>query len=195
MEQENSFESRKFEQIRMEKEILEGYKFVDCEFEDCVFEECTIVSCSFVECRFQNCRVISLRAKYSQMKYSEFEKCSLIGVHWQELAASKSIAEPIRSFKDCLLKYNSFVEMSLKKFDFSGNVILETLFDRCKLAESRFNGCRLLQTQFLNCDLQKADFREAVDYLIDIMTCKVKGARFSFPEVVNLLKVLEIKVD
>ena len=85
--------------------------------------------------------------------------------------------------------------MKLKKFDFSENEIVESLFTECELGESKFKSCNLEKTEFLKSDLRKADFRDASGYEVDIKSCKIKGARFSFPEAINLLNVLEIKID
>lgn len=43
--------------------------------------------------------------------------------------------------------------------------------------------------------MEGADFRGAVEYIIDIKSNRLKGAKFSFPEVVNLLGALEIVID
>lgn len=85
--------------------------------------------------------------------------------------------------------------MNLKKFHFAGCELTDSMFADCSLNESCFRTCRLDRTEFYKCDLRKADFREAQGYKIDITNCKVKGAFFSFPEVINLLNILEIKID
>lgn len=43
--------------------------------------------------------------------------------------------------------------------------------------------------------MQKADFREARENQIDIETNKLSSARFSFPEVISLLKSIGIRID
>ena len=61
--------------------------------------------------------------------------------------------------------------------------------------ESSFSECKLDKTQVSDCDIRNADFRGAVGYQIDIVTNRLKGARFSFPEVVSLLNGLGIKIE
>ena len=85
--------------------------------------------------------------------------------------------------------------MNFMHFDFSSNTIQESVFDECNLRESNFKGCRLERTQYINCDIRKADFRETNGYQIDIKTNKLENARFSFPEAINLLNCLGIKID
>ena len=192
---DKDYEDQKFEDIKLTEADIENCRFYDCTFEACTFEECTLQNCIFSECAFYNCNVISLKAVSTQMKHSEFYNCNLIGIRWHELLPAGKIMEPIRKLKECFLNYNSFIHMSFRKFDFSGNGIQNSSFDECRLMESKFQNCRLEATQFSRCDMRKADFRDAAGYQIDITTNKLKEARFSFPEVVNLLKVLDIKID
>ena len=41
----------------------------------------------------------------------------------------------------------------------------------------------------------KADFRDAIGYEVDILGSRLKDARFSLPEAVNLLADLKIKLS
>ncbi|WP_304341660.1 pentapeptide repeat-containing protein [Metaclostridioides mangenotii] len=63
------------------------------------------------------------------------------------------------------------------------------------LIESCFNKCKLEDTEFSKCDMQRTDFRESRGYQIEIISNKMKNAKFSFPEVVNLLGGLGMKFD
>ena len=45
------------------------------------------------------------------------------------------------------------------------------------------------------CDLRKADFRDAAGYKVDILGSRLKDAKFSLPEAVNLLADLKIKLS
>nr|WP_298079101.1 pentapeptide repeat-containing protein [uncultured Blautia sp.] len=194
--EEKYYEAQVFKDLKINDEIFEGYKFTDCEFENCVFESCRLLSCSFSGCSFIKCTVMSLEAEaHSRIQYVEFDRCNLIGVHWEELMPDGAFAEPIKGFYGCRLKYNTFSEMNLKKFDFTGNEISDSMFADCRLQESRMKGCKLEGTEFFKCDLRKADLRGTAGYQMDIRSCKLNGARFSFPEVVNLLNGLEIEIE
>ena len=50
-------------------------------------------------------------------------------------------------------------------------------------------------TAFSRCDLQKADFREATGYRIDPSDNQMKGARFSFPDVIALLNGFGLVIE
>jgi uncharacterized protein YjbI with pentapeptide repeats len=192
---EKYYEEHTFENIVLEGESLEDYEFIDCEFTDCAIENCKLINCTFSGCRFYNCKVNSLESEDSKIKYSEFTACHFVSVNWSELLPEGRFAEPISKLKDCRLKYNTFTGMAFPKFDFTGSEILESMFAECELTESSFKGCKLDKTEFFRCDIRKADFREASGYQIDIIDNKMKGARFSFPEVVSLLDGLGIKID
>lgn len=195
MPEGHDYEEKVFEHIKMEGERLADCRFFDCEFRNCVMEEGSLVRCNLIGCRFYNCNIVSLKTEDTQLKNCEFTDCNLIGVNWNKLLPAGNVLEPVHRLSNCFLKYNTFYKMSLKKFDFSGNMLQDCIFEDCNLKESVLKGCGLTDTQFLACDLRKADFREAQGYLIDIATNKIKDARFSFPEVIRLLDALEIKID
>ena len=193
------FEDQVFSNITQKDRALEHLQFVDCQFKDCVLEECKIVGCMFVGCMFVGCEfvgcsVISPIVRYSEMKNSAFIGCNLIGVHWNQLLSQGRLAEPLYQLQDCVLKYNSFVGMNLKKMDFSHNVMLQSSVDECNLWESKWVGCDLEGTRFERCDLRRADFREAGGYVIDVISNRLDDAQFSFPQVMGLLQSLPIKI-
>lgn len=189
------YDGESFSSIRLINERIEDCDFTDCEFTDCIFEECKLFKTTFSDCRFVECSFVNPKAEYSQMKYSQFTKCSLSGVNWLELLPSGRIAEPFDKFSGCMLKYNTFANMRLNRFDFSGNEIIRSMFADCELADSIFKGCLLSETEFYKCDIRNADFRDAAGYKINIMENKLKGGKFSYPDVLSLLDVLGIKIE
>ena len=193
---EQYFEDQQFEGLRYSGETFAYLRFTDCTFVDCVFEECRLVGCSFAGCTFQKCKIIRLKAAdHTQIQYAAFTGCHLLSIPWGDLQPAGRFAEPIRKLEDCCLRYNTFVEMNLQKFDFSEAEICDSMFAQCQLTECNFSHCNLERTEFFQCDLRKADFRNACGYQIELMSSQLRGARFSFPEVVRLLDSMEIKID
>lgn len=192
---ETYFEGEIIKDKKIREEKLENYEFIDCEFKNCDFENCKILGCSFVNCSFNKCNIISLISQYSDIKDATFTNCNIIGIQWRDFKASGRYSHTIYKLKDCYLKYNSFLGMNFKKFDFSSNVIQESVFEECDLVESSFKDCTLDATQIYKCNISKADFRGARGYAIDITSNKMKEARFSYPEVVSLLDSLGIKIE
>lgn len=188
-------EDQTFEGFSLESGVLVDRDFVDCHFVSCTLTDCTLVRCSFSGCRFEKCRISNLKTEGSQMKFSEFSNCDLVGIEWQGLAPNGKFAGPLAKLQACRLTYNTFAELKLNKFDFSGAEITRSIFAKCELVEANFRACKLGETEFFQCDIRKADFREATGYQIDIMENKMKAARFSYPDAICLLDSLELRID
>lgn len=182
-----------FEQITMIGELLSGTEYLACRFEHCVFENCQINRCKFTDCVFTNCRISNPTIEHTAMTSSRFEQCRLFGINWTHL--SSGYIRPIDCFDRCQLKYNHFLNMEFPRFEFSDSDILASMFADCDLSDSMFRHCHLDDTEFFRCDLSNADFRDAVGYRVDLSNCKLRGAAFSFPEVVNLLGGLGIVIE
>ena len=82
----------------------------------------------------------------------------------------------------------------MKNTDFSGSKINECFFTNTCLNGANFNGAQLPGTVFYNCDLGKADFSNATQYSLNPGTNKSKKAKVSLPEVVGLLRGLDISI-
>lgn len=189
------FESQKFEGIEIDHETLSGYTFIDCAFHNCTLTDSRLVGCTFSECRFYGCSVSGVKSEESEIKFAEFTDCTLVGIDWADFMSGSRFADPIQKLTDCRLKYNNFVDMSFRKFDFSGSDYMGSMFAECVLSECSFNSCPLKDTEFFKCDLRKTDFRGTTGHRIDILSCKMKGSRFSYAEAAELLGVLEIKLE
>lgn len=189
------YENETFTNLHLFEEAIDAYEFVDCKFVDCVFEECTVYYCRFAECDFINCQITEIKNKGSEIIFLSFDNCCMVGMNWGMFALMDSFKVPIQEVTVSALKYNIFAGMNFSKFVFDGTDIISSTFSECKLTESSFNGCNLTDTEFFKCDVCKADFRNATGYKVDVLSCKMKGARFSYPEVQNLLSSLDIKIE
>ncbi|MBA4699180.1 MAG: pentapeptide repeat-containing protein [Ruminococcus sp.] len=189
------YEDQTFENLKLDGKVITDCEFVDCKFINCTFENFHLSRSTLSGCIFQKCSIISLKAKYSQIRFAEFENCNLVGIHWNELLPAGKLSKPISVFRECHLKYNTFSEMSFVRFNFSNSEITDSMFAKCELMESNFSKCKLDGTEFFECDMRKSNFHESSGYQIDIFTSKLKGAKFSFPEVISLLNGLGIKID
>jgi len=83
----------------------------------------------------------------------------------------------------------------MKRFVFTESTLKECHFTNSLLSEANFVRCNLVGTIFHNCDLTQADFSYAVSYAIDPRTNKLKGAKFTLPEAINLLQGFEIILE
>ncbi|MCM1364483.1 MAG: pentapeptide repeat-containing protein [Faecalibacterium sp.] len=188
--------NEQFTNLNIMGEEFEELLFTDCEFIGCTIDGCRFQHCRFIDCTFTKCRLVNNKGtSQSQLRFCKFIDCFLIGISWNEWVPQIKFYQPFEIFNSCRIKYNNFVEMNLTKFNFCGNDLTESLFADCKLSGSSFKGCNLTKTEFFRCDLTKSDFRDALGYQISLETNKLKDARFSFPEVINLLNGLGIKID
>lgn len=188
------FENQNFDCITKEQVRICDYEFEACVFTNCKFNNCHFTNCSFIDCRFVNCTFFGLKFQNVQLVFGEFEDCAIVSFDWNILQAG-GITFPIQTIKNCFLKYNNFEKMNLKKFDFTGSKLLDCTFAYCNLSESNFKNCDLQNTAFEQCDLKKADFRSAKGYNINLTANQTKGAKFSYPEVIDLLKFFDIIIE
>lgn len=188
-------ENEKINGIQLDGELLTDYEFVDCDFADCSLENCKLIGCTFTSCKFKACSASNLTTQSSAIEYAQFTDCTLVGINWSALMPMDRFAEPISKLQACYLKYNTFTGMALRKIRFLDSTFQESAFSDCELVECSFRKCNLDRTEFFKCDLRKADFRDATGYQIDITTSKIKGARFSYSEAINLLNCLDIKIE
>ena len=183
-----------FQNISISDLCIENTVFEECRFEHCILENTTLRNCQFSSCVFTDCKITNPTITHTVMTLSEFIRCHLVGIDWASLLDGGFLI-PIERLKACKLKYNNFLEINFTRFDFSDNFIDSSMFANCNLVQSNFTNCGFNGSEFFHCDLSKADFRDATDYIIDIETCQLSGAHFSFPEVVNLLKNTGIIID
>ncbi len=193
--QKRYWDSEQFQELELIGEEIEGMEFSDCTFQHCMIDGCVISRCKFSDCQFVDCRISNVRGNHANMIDTGFTSCYLAGINWSEFLSSGKFIVPINHFEDCQLKYNQFTENNFSKFNFAGNRITGSLFADCNLTESKFSSCDLENTEFFRSNLTKADFRGASGYIVDIGNNKLKGAKFSFPEVVNLLNGLGIVIE
>lgn len=174
--------------VRLEPgETLRDAEFNDCTFQNCRWNGLRVENCAFLGCTFDGCALSGVVFSFCQMSDAWLLNCGFRGMSWGGLQGRSAIVQPFGKLKNCDFRYNEFGGMTLTGFDFSACSFTECTFDSCKLTGADFRGVRLGQTQFSRCDLQKADFREAEGYAIDPAQNRLKGARFSFPDVVALL--------
>ena len=171
-------EGERFSHLDFTEETFYDCDFSDCTFIDCTFENCKLDHSVLSECQFIRCTITGLKTTMSRAKFTELQNCTLNNIDWLSLQGDGSFADPIEKLQDCRLKYNTFTEMNLTKFNFAGNEIQRSMLD----------------TEFYQCDMRKANFKEASGYKVDIFGCKLQDAKFSLPEAVSLLGDLRIKL-
>ena len=157
-----------------------GELLENAEFEDCMFDHCNFSGVVF---------------SFTTMKDAWLLNSAFRSMTWGGLQGKSGAFQPFGKIKNCAFRYNDFSGMALNGFDWTGAELQQCTFDDTRLAGASFYGVRLGGTRFTRCDLQKADLRTAEEYAIDLETNKLKGARFSFPDVVRLLDGTGIVIE
>ena len=188
-------EQETFENLDIKDRDFYLYDFAGCKFFNCTFTNCKFNSCSFSTCEFNNCKIINSKFTNSRAKFLSFNESTLFGINWTMLTTNVGYRNPLNSIHKCVLKYNYFTQMNLIKFNFDESTIINTEFDHCELSSASFKYCDLTASTFTNSSLTRANFKNARGYMIDIRTCSVAKATFSYPDVTNLLVSLDINIE
>lgn len=168
---EEEYEGETFERRSFAEMDLSGIKFIDCEFVSCNLSMASLTGASLRDVKFSGCKMLGLR----------FDSCNDFGF---------SV-----SFEECVLDHSSFFGRNLKKTVFKETRLHGVDLTDCDLTAAVFENCDLHDAKFERTNLEKADLRSARNYSIDPQTNRIRGARFSIPEVVGLLDHLEIVID
>ncbi len=172
------------------KEPLENLFFTNCSFFHCNFSQVFLKGFRFCSCLFEGCNFSLSRLDGCRMQNVEFIDCKIVGVEFFKCERTFFSA----NYKNSFLHYCNFSDLSMKSTIFKGSRVKETHFINTSLIGSDFKDVDLEGTVFHHCDLSKADFTGATHYEIDPQVNKIKGAKFSLPEAIGLLRGFDIIV-
>ena len=187
-----------FSKLDRAGEGLSSRLFEDCLFTGCRLEGALVENCQFSGCRFEGCKITAPKFRGTQMLSCDFADCALSGVDWSALLDERKREMGFLSFDSlsgCSLRHCVFFGLDLKSFNFSRTDLSGSVFDGCRLEGASFQECRLGGASFAQNDLSGADFRGAEEYFFSLESNRVKGARFSLPEAVNLLSALGVVIE
>lgn len=165
-------------------------EFCNCEFHHLDLPSVVFKNCKFFECKFYHCNLSNLKVDSSTFRDNFFSQSKVIGINWTYATSVSTL-----KFDQSILDYSVFMGLQLKASVFSNSSLKKVDFSGCHLRNSDFRKCDLLEATFNNSNLELCDFREAINYLIDLSTVKLSKAKFSFPEAMGLLKVLDIHIE
>ncbi len=184
----NEYNEERFVELEASGEDFELRQFYDCVFERCDFSQANLSGCRFVDCTFSFCNLANSIMRATALRSVVFSESKLLGVDF-------SLVDQVMlevSFDKCDLSYGAFSRLDLRAVKLLNSNLLEAQFESCNMIAADFSGSTLEGTSFANCDLTKADFSDAEGYCFDPRLNKIKGAKFSLPEAVTLLKAFDI---
>ncbi|NCN95686.1 MAG: pentapeptide repeat-containing protein [Bdellovibrionales bacterium] len=183
-----------FEEMEFKNELRvdleDGAEFLDCVFESINFEAVNLSNLKILDCTFKNCNLSNVKLLNSSIRGSSFVDSKIVGVNF-----SNCLTVQLLSFSSSILNYSVFQDLDCVSFDFQACSLKEVDFSDSRLHEASFTECDLTLANFSGSDLRKADFRRAIGYQIDPVLTKIKGAKFSAPEVLGLLTSFEINIS
>lgn len=171
---------------------LEGSDFTNCIFNRCAFSQSKLKKNTFESCTFNHSNFNNTQLIDTIIRGATFHTCSFIGVDFSTISQTLPL---LLSFIDCNLEYAHFSTMRLEKSLFKNCKLTEADFSETQLSASSFEFSELTRTVFHHTNLTKCDFRGAVNYSLDARQNQLKGAKFSEPEVMNLLNSFDIIIE
>ena len=192
IEDEGTYTGVNFRAIDLSHQRLTEAEFDECHFERCTLQESTLVRCTFMDCRFTDCDLSMVTLDGSRLRETIFERCRVSGIDWTRAAWSAYVPHAPVTFDGCTLDYSTFLGLTLQRLVMRDGVAREVDFSEADLAGADFSGTDLAGSRFHQTTLTGANFATARNYSLDVTRNMVRGARFSLPEAVGLLRALEI---
>ncbi len=180
--------------IREEAEPLSIF-LSDTEFEGVAFQDETAIALDlsgkkFIDCIFERCQLSSVKFQGAVIQ-AKFIESKIEGINF--FTAKRAMLSV--NFSECLIRHSSFAELKMLKVTFTRCTLQNVDFSDADLSSADFTNATFEHCVFRNTNLTKADFRFATGYYIDPILNKVKGARFSSPDVLSLLAGFDIIIE
>jgi len=184
-----------FEDFRFEKLQEDSLTVKNVEFCNCTFANNQFIKCSFLNCRFEDCSFVNTDFSLSIFKSSSFfgahfKDCKLIGINW-----TKALKPLKLKFTDCKINDSLFVGLDLRGISMTNCEARNSDFEKANLIKANLVNSDFLNSNFDAANLTSADLTGAVNYIINPNLTAIKHARFSQPEVLQLLAFWEIEID
>lgn len=187
---EEEYFKEEFRDITLDREDLSGKTFEECKFVLSRFQDCNMSNCTFINCTFEECLLSATTVVSSRFLDCVFDRSKVIGIDWSRVGDIVNIC-----FKKCELNYSNFRFVKLLKSNITDCKACEVDFTGIDLSNSILCGTDFNRSIFSNSKLSKCDFRNCINYSIDVRVNTVKGAKFSLPEALSLLNMFSIDIE
>jgi len=183
----NSFIGEEFSSLKGINDKLVSKEFEQCTFKNCSFSECTFSKCMFIDCVFEDCHFSLVKFTGSTFLETVFKKSKFVGIDWSKTDSTRNL-----QFIDCELAHSGFSFMKVPNLVLKNSIAKEVDFMEADCSDANFEGTDFEKSKFHQTNLTKANFNNAFNYAIDFNNNTLKGAKFSMPEAVSLLRGLDI---
>ena len=179
--------------------------FPDRELKNIIFENCGFISCNFSETKFHGCKFIDCELRASNLSNSQFDESSFsevmfydskaIGINWTKLRWPYiKLSSPFQFYKTDI-SHSSFYSLELKELVIEECKAHDVDFRSADLSGSFFMATDFKNSQFMLTKLYAADLTDAINYFINPNKNDVLKAKFSMPDVINLLHSFDIEIQ
>ncbi|WP_306643266.1 pentapeptide repeat-containing protein [Sanyastnella coralliicola] len=171
--------------------LLAKREYEACTFQNCRFNEADISEMKFIECTFIECDLSNAKVAKSLFQEVEFSACKLVGIQWEHC---NDFGFSIQ-FNNSQLDLATFYQMKLNRCSFVNCQMEGVDLAETSLEGARLSHCKLTNAIFDQTNLQRTDLRGSSGFNIDPEHNKIKGAQFSYPEVLTLLDKYGLKIE
>jgi fluoroquinolone resistance protein len=187
----SSFTDETFTGVTLTGADLGRKEFTGCVFDNCRLQETDWRDARLDECRFTGGDLTRMRPRGMRAHAVAFTGCKLMGVEWTALGQLPQLA-----FRECVLDYASFVDLSLRKTEFLACKIAEANFFDVDLREADFAGSDLTGAIFRGCTFDaRTDLSTAIGLFLDPAVNHARGAAISLESAALLAVHLGLRVD
>jgi uncharacterized protein YjbI with pentapeptide repeats len=187
---EGSYYREKFAGLSAIKESFKSLRFDECQFNTCSFIDCRFEKCKFLNCKFNDCvlsAVVPLDCHFVEVKFS---RSKAIGIDWTKTSKIEDL-----EFNECQINYSNFKLLKIPKIKIVKCEAREVDFIETDMSEGDFKRSDFEKSRFFKTNLTRADFKNAINYSIDVKNNTIKNAHFSLPEALSLLNSLDIIIE
>ena len=185
------FDEEEITGIDCSNQDVSGIVCRDCTFVDCNFENAKLSKAQLSDCLFKGCNFSNVKLYDAKLSGVDFVDCKLAGVdftHCNQLLFSINI-------KHSKAAYCNFLGLEMAGIQLTGSELTECVFEGTNLTRADLSQSNLRGALFERTNLESADLRGALHYQIDPQLCRVRKARFSYPEALSLLKGFGVIID
>jgi len=192
---QTQYQDQIFREERLKLCKIAASEFINCRFIDCSLVESVFHECRFVDVSFQGCDLSLLQIPECILSGLRFEDSKLIGVNWTlaDWSAAK-LGGPLY-FSRSILSHSTFIGLDLIEIQIRDCMAVDVDFRETDLSSADFSGTDLAESLFGNTNLSNADLRSARNYTIDPGINNLKGTKFSMPEALSLLYIMDIDLS
>jgi fluoroquinolone resistance protein len=192
----HEYVNERFEHHTVPQFVVTGTEFNGCTFKKCHFSMCTFKNCTFTDCVFDGCDVSVINVMNCRFIGVQFISSKVTGVNWTMVA----VTGPVRwfsnvSFTNCDISYANFTGFNLEKIVITSCIAKETDFTEVNLTKAILKDTDFENARFVSANLTQANLVGARNYVIDMVTTKVKGLQVSWPDCLSLLSCQGITID